>query len=427
MDDMAKSNIVPLLKQAAKEWSEDHATRLSAALAYYTMLSIAPLLVITVKVVGVWYRNSDEAKTKVTDYLKQFMDPQSAEALQTMTHKAGQPGHGTLATIVSFVILLLSAGGVFGELQDSMNTVWEVKPNPNRGWWDMIKQRFFSLTLVLGTAFILLVSMVINTMLATMVGALGVGWLMTLLNFVVSLAVISGLFTLIFKYLPDVKIPWKPALYGGILTAILFTIGRILMAWYLGRGTATSVYGAAGSLAALLIWTYYNGWILFFGAEFTQALVKQNQIEAPPAEHAVKMTEEDRRRRGAPHQDAIISGAAHGRPMPSDAPFVPPPRLEEHAKPAIVGTIGVVTGALLGGVGIWLADRSMSKTVRKTNLDGLRARLKDLESRVNQAKHARTMAKVSAMKGFVKGYKTAKESSAHSFFNRIRDRWKAHV
>jgi hypothetical protein len=265
----------------------------------------------------------------------------------------------------------------------------------------------------------LLVSMIVNTVLATMVGAMGVGWLWTIVNFFVSLAVVAALFTLIFKYLPDVKIPWKPALYGGILTAILFTIGRILISWYLGRGTATSVYGAAGSLAALLIWTYYSGLILFFGAEFTQALVKQHKVEAAPADHAVKMTEEDRRRRGAPHLDAIISGAAHGRPMPSDAPFIPPPKLEEPPRPALVGTIGVVTGALLGGVGIWLADRSMSKTVRKTNLDGLRARLKDLESRVNQAKHARTMAKVSAMKGFVRGYKTAKENSAHSFFHRL--------
>src|SRR2546423_5747673 len=157
---MTKKQVWPLLKQAWAGWNEDHATRLSAALAYYTMLSIAPLLIFTIKFIGVWYHNAADARTKVNDYLQQFMGPQSAQALQSMTAKAGQPGQGTWATLFSLVLLIFAAGGVFGELQDSMNVVFGVKPNPNRGWKDMMKQRFFSLTLVLGTAFILLVSLV---------------------------------------------------------------------------------------------------------------------------------------------------------------------------------------------------------------------------------------------------------------------------
>src|SRR3954468_6011552 len=137
---MTKKDVLPLLKQAASGWSEDHATRLSAALAYYTMLSIAPLLIFTIKFIGVWYRNSGDARTKVTDYLQQFMGSEAAKALQTMTEKAAQPGQGTFATILSVVVLLFSAGGVFGELQDSMNIVFGVKPNPNRGWKDMIRE-----------------------------------------------------------------------------------------------------------------------------------------------------------------------------------------------------------------------------------------------------------------------------------------------
>src|SRR5438045_74274 len=291
---MTRKQVLPLLKQAASGWSEDHATRLSAALAYYTMLSIAPLLVFAIKLIGVWYHNSAQAREKVTGYLQQFMGSQSAQALQAMTEKVGQPGQGTFATIFSIALLLFSAGGVFGELQDSMNVVWGVKPDPNRTWMTIVRQRFFSLTLVMGTAFILLVSLVVNTILASMVKAIGINWFWIVVNFIVSLGVVTGLFALIFKYLPDVKVPWRPVWYGAGLTALLFTIGRYCLAWYLGQGSTTSAYGAAGSLAAMLIWTYYSGLILFYGAEFTKALAKCHGATCEPKEHAVKMTEEDR-------------------------------------------------------------------------------------------------------------------------------------
>src|SRR4051812_10542868 len=349
---MTKKEIPAVAKQAISGWSEDHATRLSAALAYYTMLSIPPLLIFTIKFIGAWYRNSADARTKVTDYLQQFMGGEAAKALQTMTEKAAQPGQGTFATILSLILLLMSAGGVFGELQDSMNVVFEVKPNPNRGWKDIVKQRFLSLTLVLGTAFMLLVSLIVNSVLASMVNSIGVGWFWSVVNFVVSLAVVTGLFALIYKYLPDVKVPWRAALYGAVVASILFTIGRIGLAWYLGRGSATSVYGAAGSLAAMLIWTYYNGWILFYGAEFTKAVAKHDGIFCEPKEHALAMTEEDRIQRGSPHKAVIEQKAANFRPAPMDQPVleVAVPQVDRR-KTATYSAVGLAAGAVLGGVG----------------------------------------------------------------------------
>jgi membrane protein len=248
--------------------------------------------------------------------------------------------------VVSFIVLLFSAGGVFGELQDSMNAVWEVKPKPNRGWMDIVKQRFFSLALVLGTGFLLLVSLVINTLLASIVSSLGIGWFWSVVNFVVSLAVIIGLFTMLFKYLPDAKVPWKPAFLGGCVSAVLFTIGRYLLAWYLGRGSTTSVYGAAGSLAALLIWTYYSGLILFYGAEFTQALT-QSQQRVDPKENAVK----------APAADLERSELVR----PSVPIVINPPR-QTRRRPLIAGAIGLATGAVLGGLGTWLAERQIENS-----------------------------------------------------------------
>lgn len=382
---MTKKQVFPVLKQAWSGWNEDHASRLSAALAYYTMLSIAPLLIFTIKFIGVWYHNAADARAKVNDYLQQFMGPQSAQALQAMTEKAGQPGQGTWATLVSIVLLIFAAGGVFGELQDSMNVVFGVKPNPNRGWKDMVKQRFFSLTLVLGTAFILLASLVVNTILANMVKSLGVGSLWTTVNLVVSIAIVSCLFTLLYKYLPDAKVPWKPAWFGGILAALLFTIGRIGLAWYLGRGTATSVYGAAGSLAAMLIWTYYNGWILFYGAEFTKVLAKCEGAACEPKEHAVKMTEEDRIERGAPHQAAIAHAAQGYRPMPSDIVRTAVIRPEDRRKEKLIGAGGLAAGAIVAGVATWLVERKRQTKAAVPDPQAVQRRIRELENRIANA------------------------------------------
>jgi len=428
---MTKKDIFPVIKESGSQWVDDHATRLAAALAYYTMLSIAPLLVIFVKVVGVWYRNSQSAQHQVTDYLTNFLGSQSAQALQTMTQKASQPGSGTFATVMSFVILLVSAGGVFGELQDSMNVVFNVAPKPNQGFMAIIRQRFFSLTLVLGTAFLLLVSLIVSTVLSAMVHSIGMGAFWTFVNFIVSLCVITCMFALIFKYLPDAKLPWKPVWYGAGLTAILFTIGKLLLGWYLGRGSTISVFGAAGSLAALLIWTYYSGLILFFGAEFTQAVAKCEGYKLQPEENAVHMTDEQRVHRGAPRPSTIAHAQAEFRPMPSDIELAyqrQRPIVRKSPMPYTVA--GLAAGAVLGGVGVWLSDRKLSAVSREHLTDQLDQRIRDLEHRVNERMREQRLFRARAVDDYVSHYKQAHrwhipepvKTFAHNVFQKVKER-----
>src|SRR5439155_19728919 len=172
----------------------------------------------------VWYQNSQDAQAHVTTYIQNFTGSQSAQALQTMAQKASQPGSGVFATIVSLVILFFSAGGVFGELQDSMNVVFNVKPKPNQGFMTIVKARFFSLALLMGTAFLLRFWLIVSTVLSAVVHSMGIGAFWNIVNAIVSIGIITCLFALIFKYLPDVKLPWRAVWYGAAPTAILFTI-----------------------------------------------------------------------------------------------------------------------------------------------------------------------------------------------------------
>ena len=312
-----------LLKQAASEWSSDKALKLSASLAFYTMLSIAPLLVIAIKIVGKLF-GQKAAEGHVKYYLEGNMGPQGAQAVQELIAHAGRDGSGIMATIVSTIILLFSASGVFGELQDSMNTIWNVKPKPDAGIMETIKNRFFSLTLVFGVAFILMVSLIASALISALSNRIlpGQGWIWQTINFVVSFAIISFLFAAMFKYLPDVKITWKPALVGGVATALLFTVGKHLLAWYLSRGATESVYGAFASLIAMLLWVYYSAAIFFFGAEFTQVYARSigqgNQTE----KGAVPMSTEERARRGMVSPEDL-SVAAHPEWQVPAHPAVP--------------------------------------------------------------------------------------------------------
>src|SRR5438552_3421287 len=193
---MKSEQLWPLAKQSTAEWMEDKASRLAASLAYYTMMSIAPLLIISIKVIGLIF-GAEAARGGITHYLSQNVGAKGAAAAEEMIKNAGQQGSGVLATIISTVILVFSASGVFGELQDSLNTVWEVKPKPNRSWKDMVRERFFSFALVLGVVFLLLVSLIINTVLSAVTHALqGEAVIWQIVNFVVSLGVITCLFGL---------------------------------------------------------------------------------------------------------------------------------------------------------------------------------------------------------------------------------------
>lgn len=301
--------------------------RLSAALSLYTILSLAPLLVITIKIVGVVVKNKNYARDQITDQLTDLMGWRVAQAIQPLIENSKEPGGGILATLVSSALLIFSATGVFVELQDSMNTVWGVKPKPNRGIWDFIHHRLLSLGMVFGTGFLLLVSMFVTTLMdhVSEYVAHDRKWFGVFLDIMVSFSVVSVLFAAIFKFLPDVKLKWRNVWLGAVFTSGLFTAGKYALALYFRFASPTSAFGAAGSLAAVILWVYYSAFILFFGAEFTKVWSLYHVGDrVVPEEHAVKVTEEDRAHQGIPSEKRMNDALAN-RPLdPTPEPGVPP-------------------------------------------------------------------------------------------------------
>lgn len=263
-----------LLKDSISEWLEDRAPRLSAALAYYTVFSLAPLLIIVIAIAGLVF-GQEAVQGQIVEQIGHMVGKGSAKEIQTMIQSAHNPTSGVIGTVVGIVVLLFGATGVFGELQDSLNTVWDVSPKAGGGIWGMIKDRFLSFTMVLGIGFLLLVSLVLSAGLAALgnyLGSLlpGSGYILQALYFLVSFGLITLLFATMYKVLPDVEIAWGDVWIGAIMTSLLFTIGKFLIGFYIGQTDVGSAYGAAGSIVVLLVWIYYSALILFFGAEFTQ-------------------------------------------------------------------------------------------------------------------------------------------------------------
>lgn len=268
-----------MLREAGSDWLEDDAPQQGAALAFYSILSLAPLLVISLAVASLAFSH-DAAGEEMIGQLQGVVGQEGAEAAKTMLDNAQQPQQGTIATILGVLTLLFGASGVFGQLQASMNTIWDVKPKPGGGIWALLRARFLSLGMVLGTAFLLLVSLVLSAVIAGVGTMLQNQWpgmetLWHLLNVVVSFVVATLLFALIFKYLPDANIAWSDVWVGAVLTAILFTVGKWLIGMYLGKSGLSSSYGAAGSFVVLVVWIYYSALILFFGAELTQVYARR--------------------------------------------------------------------------------------------------------------------------------------------------------
>jgi membrane protein len=291
------------LKGAAKDWSDDNASRLAAALAYYTLLSLAPLVVISIAVAGA-VLGDEAARGQISAQMSSVVGPEAARGLESVVDSARAPTSGIIGTVIGIVTLLLGASGAFGELQASLNTIWEVEPKPNRGFWGMIKDRFFSFSMVLVVAFLLLVSLVLSAALAAVGNFFshtlpGGELLWQVLNILISLAIITALFALIFKVVPDAEVAWRDVWVGALLTAVLFTIGKLLLGLYLGKSSMESSYGAAGSLVALVVWVYYTSQIVFFGAEFTQQQARLNGREIKPSANAVEESA-DRARRLSP-------------------------------------------------------------------------------------------------------------------------------
>jgi membrane protein len=263
-----------LVKEAFSDWSRDHAPRLGAALAYYTVFSLVPFLVVVIALIGLVF-GQEAAQSAILSQIAALVGEQSAEAIKDMIQRADQPSTGVVATVIALATLLLGASGVFGQLQDALNTVWGVEPKEGRGVWGFVKDRFLSFVAVLGTGFLLLVSLVLSSALAAM-GKWFSGQLplpeavLELMNVALSFVVVTGLFALIFKVLPDAKVAWRDVWVGAALTSVLFTVGKFALGLYLGKSNVASGYGAAGSLVLVLLWVYYSAQILLYGAEFTQ-------------------------------------------------------------------------------------------------------------------------------------------------------------
>ena len=283
-------NVGALLKQTVSQWSADEASRLAASLALYTLLSLAPLLVIAVAVAGLAF-GDDAARGQISQQMSAIVGPQAGQSIEGLVANARTPSSGIVSTVVGVVVGLFGASGVFGELQSSLNRIWQVKPKPGRGIKGLIRDRFLSFSMVMGVAFLLLVSLVVSAAIATVSGffkgTLELPFLWEVANVIISLAITSVLFALIFKLVPDVKIAWRDVWVGGVVTAVLFSIGRVALGWYVGRSATVSPFGAAGSLVALIVWVYYSAQILFFGAEFAQVYAARYGARVMPSENAV--------------------------------------------------------------------------------------------------------------------------------------------
>jgi membrane protein len=267
-------DIFSLLKETVSAWSEHKAPRLGAALAFYTVFALAPMFVIVLAIAGLWF-GEEAAREQLFDQLYGLIGKEGGEAIQAIVAAANKPKTGVWATLVAVVTLFVGATGVFVQLQDALNTVWNVRRDPGRGLRHFIRDRLLSFAMIVAIGFLLLVSLVVNAMLAALgkfmsglIPAQEILW--QTINFVISLGVITLLFAMIFKVLPDVRIAWHDVWIGAVLTALLFNLGKLVLGLYLGKSTVASAYGAAGSLVIILLWVYYSSQIVFWGAEFTR-------------------------------------------------------------------------------------------------------------------------------------------------------------
>ena len=296
--------IVELLKETWKEWQEDKASRLAAALAYYTAFSIAPLFVIAIAIAALVF-GEEAAQGQIFGQLKDLVGKDAAKGIESLIVSSSKPTEGTIATLISIALLFFGASNVFTQLQDALNTIWEVAPKPGRGIKGILKDRILSFGMVLGIGFLLLVSLILSAVLAGLGNYLGgkmpgLQFLWSSLNFFLSFGVITVLFALMFKFLPNVKITWGDVGIGAVITALLFTIGKSLIGLYLGNSSVGSTYGAAGSFVVLLLWVNYSAQILLFGAEFTQVYANKYGSQIVPTKNAVPVTEEARAQQGMP-------------------------------------------------------------------------------------------------------------------------------
>ena len=303
---MARTEEVKTIaKETWQDWKDDDAGTWAASVAFYTIFSLAPLLVVAVAVAGFVF-GEQAAQGELAAQMEQWVGSAGAEVVQTAIANASEPGsgQGILATIVGIVLLLLGACKVFSQLQQALNRVWDMRTDPEAGLLGAARKRLTGFVMVLGVGVLLMALIALSTVLSSIQAFVGdvpggsTTWM--IVNLLIQVGVITLLFALIFKYVPDVQIEWSDVWFGAAVTAVLFVIGQIALSYYLSRGSVGSAYGAAGSLVVLLAWIFYSAQILFMGAEFTQTYARHRGRRIEPSEEAI------------PESEAF--GPGHGQP-----------------------------------------------------------------------------------------------------------------
>jgi membrane protein len=302
-----------VFKNAFSGFSDHNVTKLSGSLAYYTVFSMAPLLVVIISLCGI-FLGKEAAEGQIYQQLSGFMGSETALQLQDIVKKAAIGNKGNIAFIIGIVTLLVGATTVFADIQDSINTIWGIKPKPKRGWLKMLQNRFLSFSVIISLGFLLLVSLAVTSLLDGFSRQLEVRFsevsvvVFYIINQIVTLLVISLIFGVIFKVLPDAEIKWRDVALGSVVTAILFMVGKFAISLYIGQSDVGSTYGAAGSLVILLLWTYYSSIILYFGAEFTKAYAVAYGSEIRPSHYAVSTKQVEIETGNAPVDQNTPSG-----------------------------------------------------------------------------------------------------------------------
>lgn len=283
--------IFSIVRQVFKEFSADNIVKYSASLAYYTVFSIAPLIVVITTLFGFLF-GKEAMEGQVYSHLNSLVGSKAAIQIQDIIKNIHLEGNNFFATVVSIVILLIGATSIFGEIQDSINKIWGLRVKPNKVWWKLILTRLLSFSLILSIGLIMLVSLILNAIISAFGKFIGEFiknysvYFIQVTEFLLSFLVTAFLFSLIFKILPDAKVKWRDVFFGGVFTAIFFTLGKLGISFYLSRSNLTSLYGAAGSLIILMVWVYYSSIILYLGAEFTKVFAKLYGEKILPNDYA---------------------------------------------------------------------------------------------------------------------------------------------
>jgi membrane protein len=288
------ARVIDLFKSAAKDWVRDRCPQLGAALAYYTVFSLAPLVIVLLGVFGLIYGSNEGAREKILEQLRYYLDPNGVKVIQDIATGAAHPTASVLATVIGALVALFGASCIFGQLQDALNTIWSIRPKPSRAFSSFVRARLLSFAMVGCICFLLLLSFLVGGALHALHDYLqanipGGHYLGLTVFYVFDSGIITLLFATLFYYLPDARMSWRDVLTGAVLTAILFVASKFLLGLYLGSGAAGSAYGAASSLVTLLLWIFYSAQILLFGAEFTKVYAETYGSRVRPHHYAVKV------------------------------------------------------------------------------------------------------------------------------------------